>query len=262
MVKRQVLETVRYTSNKFKSASVRMTKWTGKSSVYIHPKHLVKADDKHTWVTDTLHRTDKVLDIGCGTLAHSLRAAAKTAYVTSFDYDIQLLRRNQQQIAEKNIGNIGLFQGSAETTLPFANQSFDKVIFLDVLEHLHNRDLILSDIYRVLADDGLIYLAVPNVDTKWKRWFKGAGLFYYADADHKIEYTQETLADELNRNGFQVVGNYLPIVYDTPWVGIIDFIGGLSLPAYQRLSQQRHKFLERHPEETTGWCVVCQKVLD
>ena len=137
MVKRQVLETVRYTSNKFKSASVRMTKWTGKSSVYIHPKHLVKAEDKHTWVTDSLHRTDRVLDIGCGTLAHSLRAAARTAYVTSFDYDIELLRRNQQQIAEKHIDNIGLFQGSAEATLPFANQSFDKVIFLDVLEHLH-----------------------------------------------------------------------------------------------------------------------------
>lgn len=238
---------------------MRLTKWTGKSSVYIHPKHINAPPNDAVWITDRLAASDLVLDIGCGTLAHSIRAAQRTRYVASFEYDIDLLKRDQQQLAEKHLDNIGLFKASAEHYLPFANKIFNKILFLDVLEHLHNRDLILSEVHRVLADDGLVFFAIPNVDTTWKRRYKQAGLFYYADQDHKIEYTKESLADELGRNGFAIVGDYQPIVYDTPWVGVIDFMGGFSIPLYQILNRQRHKFLLRYPQETTGWRVVCKK---
>jgi SAM-dependent methyltransferase len=257
---RQLLQLIRYTSNKLKSASVRLTKWTGKSSVYIHPKHLNTPMGDYNWLTNTLEKTDKVLDIGCGTLAHSIRAAQRTKYVASFDYSVELLNRNQQQLAEREIDNIGLFQANAEYCLPFADKMFDKVILLDLLEHIYNRDLILSEVHRVLTDDGLMYLAIPNIDTKWKRRYKKAGLFYYTDPDHKIEYTKETLADELKRNSFVVKGDYDFIVYDTPWVGLIDFIGGFSISLYQMLNRQRYKFLLRHPEDTTGWRVICEKI--
>ncbi len=257
----QLLRLIRYTSNKLKSASMRLTKWTGKSSVYIHPKHIDRPPEDSTWMTDTLEKTDTVLDIGCGTLAHSIRAAQHTRYVASFDYSVELLKRNQQQLAEKEINTIGLFKADAEKILPLADKTFDKVLFLDVLEHINNRDLILSEVHRILTDDGLVYLAAPNINTQWKRRYKQAGLFYYADRDHKIEYTKETLSAELNRNGFVVIGDYRPIVYDTPWVGVIDFMGGFSIPLYQMLNRQRDKFLLRHPEETSGWRVVCQKVV-
>ena len=48
-----------------------------------------------------------------------------------------------------------------------------------------------------------------------------------------------------------------PSVYDTPWIGVIDVIGGLSLSAYRRLSALRRRLAEARPEENAGFYAVC-----
>jgi len=52
--------------------------------------------------------------------------------------------------------------------LPFADKSFDVVISNHVIEHVENADLHLSEIKRVLKDDGLVYLATPNRFWPWE----------------------------------------------------------------------------------------------
>ena len=88
---------------------------------------------------------------------------------------------------------------------------------------------------------------------------KAAGLFWYSDPDHKIEYTPKTLREELERNGFEIISGMMPIVYDTPWAGLIDLVGGISLRVYQRLAQWKRNAARRHPEESVGFRVVCRK---
>ena len=46
--------------------------------------------------------------------------------------------------------------------LPFPDKSFDLVVSNHVIEHVRNQDLHLSEISRVLKNDGLVYLATPN----------------------------------------------------------------------------------------------------
>lgn len=46
--------------------------------------------------------------------------------------------------------------------LPFADNSFDRVISNHVIEHVDNPGLHLREIHRILKPDGVVYLATPN----------------------------------------------------------------------------------------------------
>lgn len=52
--------------------------------------------------------------------------------------------------------------------LPFGDKSFDVVVSNHVIEHMANADLLLSEIGRVLKDDGIAYLATPNRFWPWE----------------------------------------------------------------------------------------------
>ena len=49
-----------------------------------------------------------------------------------------------------------------------------------------------------------------------------------------------------------------PTVYDTPLIGAIDLVGGLSLPLYRRLTEVRRRLARRYPEENAGFFAVCE----
>ena len=102
-------------------------------------------------------------------------------------------------------------------------------------------------------------VAAPNRSTSWKRRLRAAGLPYYTDPDHKVEYAWDELAEELCAGGFEPKGDPMPIVYDTPWAGLIDLTGGLWLGVYRRLAEWKTAAACRHPEETI-WRVVCQRM--
>lgn len=59
------------------------------------------------------------------------------------------------------------FREIDESALPFANDTFDVVVFNHVIEHVgdeNEQDKIVAEIARVLKPQGKLYLAVPN---KW-----------------------------------------------------------------------------------------------
>ena len=51
----------------------------------------------------------------------------------------------------------------------------------------------------------------------------------------------------------------MPIVYDTPWAGVIDMIGGVSITCYARLLQWKRAYASVHPDESTGYATVAIK---
>jgi len=154
------------------------------------------------------------------------------------------------------IAHATFVRGDVEEGLPVRGGCFDVVLCLDLLEHVHKRDFVLGEIRRALAPGGVLLLGVPNRGTSWKRRLERAGLFAYSDPDHKIEYTLDELREELGRNGFEI-RELRPTVYDTPLVGLIDVVGGLSLSLYRRLTRLRVWLARRYPEENAGFSAVC-----
>ena len=85
-----------------------------------------------------------------------------------------------------------------------------------------------------------------------------AGLFSYSDPDHKIEYTEQEFVAELRAGGFEPEGPIRPTVYDTPWAGLIDAVGGLSIGLYARLARWKHDAALARPAESTGFRVLAR----
>jgi len=234
------------------SVAIRLVKLTGKHNVAIHPKHLL---NERVWFQKYLKKSDKVLDLGCGSGQYILKIAPKVKMCFGLDIDKKSISQAQQETKEKLFKNIKFFIFDANKKLPFANNYFDKVIVSDVLEHLEKRGFVLSQIKRVLKKNGLLLLVTDNSETSWKKIQKSLGLFYYADKDHKYEYSKEEIVSLLIKKGFKIL-SLKPVTYDTPLKPFIDLAGGLSLNLYLKLSKWRKGLVFKKPNDTTGFRIV------
>ena len=254
---RPLLGGVVFANNKAKRLAIRLTRWTGKSREYVHPKHLLgEADVDQYWYLAHLAPHAAVLDVGAGHGMHALKAAARSRIVLGIDRDRAALGVATRAGRERRIRNAAFLAADLEQGLPIRGGTFDTVICLDLLEHVVERDRLLGEIRRVLRPGGALLLAVPNRATSWKRRLARAGLFAYSDPDHKIEYTLPELAAELGRNGFRIVRMHTA-VYDTPLIGVIDVAGSVSLALYRRITEARRRLARRYPEESAGFFAVC-----
>ncbi len=215
---------------------MRLVKLTGKYPEAIHPKHLVKISKP--WFLSYIAKNDTVLDIGCNNGQNTFKLTRCCKNVIGFDNDNDILQIAKRDIQRRKIKNIRLFKLNFEKRLPFKDNSFDKVLFLAVLEHLNNRKSAMSEVSRVLKPDGLLLMSVPNKNTTWKKIQKDYGLNYYSDHDHKIEYSKSGINKFLTVNNFRVI-KISSVSLDMPLVGLIDFLGGLSLKLYRYLSEWR-----------------------
>ncbi len=236
--------------------SIRMTKIMGKSKIPTHPKHLIKSN---IWFAGHLNKNDLVLDLGCNSGQISIKIAKKVKRVIGLEINEILVKRAQEETRQKEIKNVEFLQRDANKKLPFENNYFDKVICSDVLEHLHKRDFALSEIKRVLKSRGILFLVTDNPNTSWKRLQKSQGLFYYADPDHKYEYPQKEIIQKLKKQEFSII-SIDTVTYDTPLKGLIDLTGGISLGLYKMLGKWRQNMTKKHPEDTTGYKIIAQKL--
>ena len=252
-----LLRFISWFNRKAKNFSIRLVKWTGKSKEYIHPKHLLEGEE-HFWFVSLLKSDDVLLDLGCGGGAHSLAAATVVKSVRGIDHSERNLRIAENLAKRAGIANTNFKSGSLENAIEESSDSYTSILALDILEHLVNRDQFLKEIYRLLKPGGRLFLSVPNRDTKWKRLLKRHGLFFFSDLDHKHEYTKVEIEELLKQHGFSIMSLTLT-VYDTPWVGLIDVVGGISLSIYKRLMAWKVNQVLKEPNETTGFRIVVVK---
>jgi 2-polyprenyl-3-methyl-5-hydroxy-6-metoxy-1,4-benzoquinol methylase len=237
--------------------ATRLVKITGKSKESVHPKHLIKIEEP--WYLEHIEKSDNVLDVGCDNGSHTIKCAEVCKMMIGFDYNENALKIARNQIKRNGIENIKIIKHDAESKFPFDKNQFDKVLFLDILEHINKRKFVLSQIKKVLKPGGLLILSIPNVDSSWKRLQKRVNLNPYADPDHKIEYTRNTINQELEINGFEIL-EIRPIVYDTPVAGIIDITGALSLTVYKKLLGWKKRMVKLRPNDTTGFRIIARPV--
>ncbi len=236
--------------------SMRLVKLTGKSRYAIHPKHLIKIEPP--WYLAKIKAGDVVLDLGCNNGQHTLRLAGKCRRIIGLDNDKKQLAIALASARDEKISNVQFRFQDLEKKLNFNPKTFDKIIFLDVLEHIVNRRQILKEIKRILKPKGLVFLAVPNIETSWKKLQQSVGLNCYADPDHKIEYTETEIRQDLNRAGFKIV-SLKPVTYDTSWVGFFDLAGGLSLSLYAFIAKVKRAKARSNPKESTGFRIIMSK---
>lgn len=235
--------------------AIRLTKLTGKSPYLIHPKHLIK---KSLWYIKYLQPNDVVLDMGFGSLQHSIDIYKKVRSIYAFDNLEQNIDLAYNRINVLNIKKIKIDLADAEKKLPYKNNQFSVVLCLDVLEHIKNEKIAMGEIRRVLKKNGKLFLSLPNSESSWKQLQRSVGLNYYSDPDHKREYTRSQVEKLMQKYSFrQVFVN--PITYDTPLAGVIDLVGGFSLEFYKKLLQWKRTKIKYNPQETVGFEIYAIK---
>lgn len=167
----------------------------------------------------------KVLDVGaapghlCMTLA---RAGFDThAVVYSLEEDWEGTSASECRFTTQAAGlSLTLAQCDIQTEqLPYPDQSFDVVLFTEVLEHLwlFPADP-LKEILRVLKQDGCLVLSTPNAVhlTARLRWLLGSTSFTSLETmlslpihmRHNREYTLDEVRRLLEYCGFRVLDAY------------------------------------------------------
>ncbi len=106
-------------------------------------------------------RTDRVLDIGCGSGGFLLAAAPHCKDITGVDITEQFVIAAQNTAKESGVTNATIQHVKTET-LPFPPESFDVVIMVDVIHHLDDIQGTLSEALRVLKHNGKIIVFEPN----------------------------------------------------------------------------------------------------
>ncbi len=131
----------------------------------------------------------QILDVGCGTGA-TMGFLERYGQVTGIDVSLKAMRYCQTQDRSR----LCLADGAS---LPFADESFDLVTALDLLEHLPQEAGGLREMWRVLKSGGRMILFVP------------AFMFLWSDFDlfsgHHRRYTRPELRQRIERAGFEVV---------------------------------------------------------
>lgn len=99
----------------------------------------------------------RVLDLGCSAGFCCDELAAAGASVTGVDIDVPGLSRAVRRFADSARFVCG--DGSA---LPLRTGSVDLIVFNHIYEHVVDADLVVAEIRRVMAPDGVVYLGLGN----------------------------------------------------------------------------------------------------
>jgi len=128
----------------------------------IHILTLGKLDKIYKHLTSCIKKGQKVLDLGFGTGALTLRAAQKGAKVKGIDINPQMLEIAQKQAIKKNlIQNIELCEMGVAELGSEESESYDVVISGLCFSELSEDELIytLKEVKRILKPGGFLLIA-------------------------------------------------------------------------------------------------------
>jgi len=119
-------------------------------------------------------KEDLILETGCGQGTLAMELAKKCKKVVAIDYNLNAIRSAKEFISKFH--NIELIQADL-LNLPLKTESFDKINFSDVIEHLTHPQKVLHELNRVLSNDGLLALTTwPSISNIFWRFNYKIGL--------------------------------------------------------------------------------------
>lgn len=164
----------------------------------------------------------RLLDLGCGAGRHAFEAFRRGADVIALDYSAEELEGVNAMLAAMTAeeqappkARAAGVRGDA-LALPFADDTFDRVIAAEVLEHLPADTAAMTEIARVVRPGGWVAVTVPNRLPERICW--GLSTAYHTvEGGHVRIYRREELRDRLRAAGLEPVGTHFAHALHAPY---------------------------------------------
>lgn len=203
----------------------------------------------------------KVLEVGCGDGYGSAYLAKTAAQVTGLDYEKDVISQAKNKYSCKNLS----FTDGDATRLQFADKSFDAACSFQVIEHIPEDNLpqYLSEIRRVLKDDGIFYVSTLNLEHSIK-----SPLTYQKNPAHCKEFALGDLKKLLS-GAFpevEIYGLHLSLKHRfyqrLKKAGIFNFLPKGVNPVsrfYNRVTTGDFKITDRNLRKAIDFICICRK---
>jgi len=154
------------------------------------------------WRSLELKAHETLLDIGCGTGFWTRQLSRVCRFAVGIDVQVSQISQIRGDDSKRHM------RVAAEAEkLPFFAKSFDKVVSICALEHFQSDTQAISEMYRVMKDDGLLVMTVdslthPAVDHAYREFHRKK---YFVNHYYDLETVQLRLEEagfELQKHQF------------------------------------------------------------
>jgi SAM-dependent methyltransferase len=163
---------------------------------------------------------ERLLDAGCGEGRHCFGALERGAQVVGLDLDRDSLKLAARPLSNRarELDSFGAMIHGNTFALPFADESFDKVICSEVMEHVHDYRAAARELARVTRTDGMVAVTIPTA-TSENLYLRVGDDYFESPGGHIRIFRPRQLALGLAEAGLATVGVGFAHALHTPyWV--------------------------------------------
>ena len=173
---------------------------------FVHYPIKVSKYSSHYYARKMVGTNQDVLDIGCGEGFFGTQLAKAGNRVTGIDN----LETPAENSAFERYFSADLDGNIAPAIQELRGKRFDRVLLLDVLEHLKNPEQILDQCHAVVKKEGCLVVSLPNVANVAVRLMLLFARFDYSergilDRTHLRFFTRKTARRLLEENGYSIL---------------------------------------------------------
>ena len=187
----------------------------------------------------------RLLDAGCGEGRHCFGALERGANVWGLDLDYRSLQHDLPRLRRRSreLGQSGEMVQGDTFHLPFADETFDRVICSEVMEHVHDYRAVAAELARVTAPGGRLAITIPT-QTSEHLYLRVGDDYFESLGGHIRIFRPRDLALGLAAAGLATEGVGFAHALHTPY-WVLRSIAGLPRADESALVRAYHGFLIR-----------------
>ena len=159
---------------------------------------VVRAPPVFRWLS--LSQGDRVLDVGCGQGLWTLTIAPSVQHVVGLDLRTHSVQDAKNQSDRQGHRNASFVVASA-TALPFGDNSFDKILSIDVLDNIPDDHIAACEMARVLKRGGKLVATALLQDRR-------SYLRPIRYPEHIRNYSRKELSSLVESAGLELLGTF------------------------------------------------------
>lgn len=185
-----------------------------------------------------LNSNQKIIDVGSGLVSPALewQNTYNIEDITCVNINSEQLKNSKTNISKNYNEKYFNFLNSTATTLPFENESIDRVLALESAQHFKPLKNFFSESNRILKKDGMLILAIPVLVDSQKSTIMKLGILSmtWPSEHYSIDFVKSLLEkEEFQIKNFEQIGS--------------NVYGPLANYYIENRDSLKNKILEKYP---------------